>query len=70
MVCTLFYQQHFYKLPGRNWEKFKQKLSNTLRLNFCYLKIFRVLQLPHRSKIMGNILKKKTSVPVLVILYD
>ena len=25
-----------------NWQKIKQKLSNTLRLNFCYLKIIRI----------------------------
>ena len=49
-------------MPGWNWQKIKQMLSNTLRLNFCYLK-----------KIIGDILKnkqvgKRTSVSVFIRL--
>ena len=34
-------------------------LSNTLRLNFCYLKIIRTLHPCYHPKIMGHILKNK-----------
>ena len=37
-----FYMHDFHK--GWNWQKNKQKLSNTLRLYFCYLKITSFLQ--------------------------
>ena len=41
--------------PGWNWLKIKQMLSNTLRLNFCYLKIIYILH----PKITVHILKNK-----------
>ena len=34
-------------------------LSNTLRLNFCYLKIIHILQPRYHPKIVGYILKNK-----------
>ena len=38
------YKQHFYKQrPAEIRKKIKQMLSNTLRLNFCYLKIIHIL---------------------------
>ena len=35
----------------------KQKLSNTLRLNFCYLKIIRSQNPRYHPKTIGDILK-------------
>ena len=40
-----------------NWQKIKQKLSNTLRLNFCYLKIMHFVHPRYHSKIIGDIIK-------------
>ena len=42
---AFFYKQHFYKQrqAGKIGKKIKQKLSNTPRLNFCYLKFIRCL---------------------------
>ena len=41
---AFFYKQHFYKQRlAEIGKKIKQKLSNTLRLNFCSLKIIRFL---------------------------
>ena len=40
-------------------QKIKQMLSNTLRLNFCYLKIIRMPDPRYHSKIIGHILKNK-----------
>ena len=34
-------------------------LSNTLRLNFCYLKIIHILLSRYHPKILGHILKSK-----------
>ena len=34
-------------------------LSNTLRLNFCYLKIIHILYPPYLPKMIGHILKNK-----------
>ena len=39
-------------------KKIKHKLSNTLRLNFCYLKITYFLHLHYHPNIIGDILKK------------
>ena len=46
-------------MPGWNWQKIKQTLSNTLRLNFSYLKIIRILHPHYHPKIIGHILKNK-----------
>ena len=47
-------------MPGWNWQKIKQMLSNTLRLNFRYLKIIRFLHLCyHLKKKTGHILRNE-----------
>ena len=46
-------------MPDWNLQKIKQKLSNTLRLNFRYLKIICFLHLHYHPKII-DILKKCT----------
>ena len=37
-------------MPGWNWLKIKQMLSNTL--NFCYWKVIHILSTHYHSKIM------------------
>ena len=55
---TFFYKQHFYKQRQAEInKKNKQKLSNTLRLNFPYLKIIRFLHSRYHPKIVEDILK-------------
>ena len=56
---AFFYKQHFDAMSGWNWQKIQQMQSNTLRLNFCYLKIIHILHPPCYSKIIGHILKNK-----------
>ena len=46
-------------MPGWNWQKINQMLSNTLRLNFCYLKLINTLHSHYHPKIIGHILKNK-----------
>ena len=41
------------------WLKIKQNQSNTLWLNFFFLKIIHILHTRYRSKMMGHILKSK-----------
>ena len=41
-IHVFFHKQHFYN-PGNYWQKIKQFLSNTLRLNFCCLEIIHIL---------------------------
>ena len=58
--CTLFYNQHFYKQRQAEIDKkVKHMLSNTLRLNFCFLKIIHILHPRYRPKIIGHIIKSK-----------
>ena len=45
-------------MAGWNWQKIKQKLSNALRLNFCFLKIICFIHPSYHPKIAGDILKK------------
>ena len=54
-TCTLFYKQHVYNQCQAT--RVKQILSNTLRLNFWYLKIIRILHPRYHPKIIGHILK-------------
>ena len=42
-----------------NWQNIKQMLSNTLRLNFCYLNFIHILHLRYHPEIIGYILKNK-----------
>ena len=59
-------------MPGLNWRKIKKKLSNTLRLNFRYIKIIGFLHPRYHPKKLEDILKnlQKISTSVLMELYD
>ena len=46
-------------MPCSDLQKIKQILSNTLRLNFCYLKIIHILHERYHPKIIRNILQNK-----------
>ena len=55
-----FYKQHFYKKrQTKIVQKVKPMLSNTLRLNFCYLEVAHILHLRYHPKITEHILKNK-----------
>ena len=57
---NFFHKQHFYKQrQAEIGKKIKQILSNTLRLNFCYLQIIHILHPRYHPKITGCILKNK-----------
>ena len=58
-VVRWFMKYTLLATPGWYWQKIKQMLSNTLRLNFCYLKITPILHQHHHPKIIGRILKNK-----------
>ena len=59
-ITRFFYKQHFNKpTPSGNWQKIEQMLSNTLRLNFCYLKIIHILHPRYHPNIIGYIVKNK-----------
>ena len=51
------YKQHFISNARLKLAKIQQKLSNTLRLNFCYLKIICFLHPRYHPKVIGDILK-------------
>ena len=56
----LFYKQRFHKQrQAAIGKKIKQILSNTLRLNFCYLKIIYILHRCYHPKITGHKNKQK-----------
>ena len=57
---SYFYKQHVYKQrQAEIGKKSRQMLSNTLRLNFCYLKIIHILHTRYHPWITGHILKAK-----------
>ena len=59
MRTRFFYKQQFLQgTRGWNWQKVKQILSNTLRLNFCFLKI--ILTLHQRYHPKGRLINKKS----------
>ena len=58
-ITRFFYKQHFYKQRQAEVGKIKQMLSNTLRLNFCCLKIIHILHPRYYPKITVHILKNK-----------
>ena len=59
-VSRFFYKKHFYKQrQAEIGKKIKQMLSNTLRVNFSYLKMIHILHLRYYSKIIVHILKRK-----------
>ena len=45
--------------PGWNWQKIRQMLSKTLRLNFCYFKIIHVLYPRYHLKLKETYTKNK-----------
>ena len=60
MVHAFFNEKHFYKQrQAEIGKKIKQMLSNTPRLNFCYLKIILFLHPRYHPKIAGDILKNE-----------
>ena len=70
---SFFYKQQFYKqCQAEIDKKNKQKLRNTMRLNFLYLKIIRFLHPRYQAKIIEEILKnvQKTSGSALMMLYN
>ena len=71
---TLFYVSNTFISNARLKfaKKNKQKLSNTLRLNFHSLKIIRFFHSRFHPEIIGDILKnvQKTRVSVLMTLYE
>ena len=55
-----FYKQHFYnQRQAEIGKKIKQMLSNTLRWNFCYLRIIYILHPRYHPNIIRYILKNK-----------
>ena len=57
-TTRFFCKQHVYKQRQADiWQKTKYKISNTLRLNFLYLKIIRFLHSCFHPKIKEDILK-------------
>ena len=55
-----FYKQHFLKQrQAEIGKKIKQMQRNSLRLNFCYLKIIHILHRRYHPKIIGHFLKTK-----------
>ena len=46
-------------MPCLNWQKFKQILSNILRINFSYLKNIHIFHSHYHPKIIGHIQKIK-----------
>ena len=70
IITRIFYKQHFCKqYQAKIDKKSSKKLSYTLRLNFCYLKIICFLHPRYHPKVIVHILKnvKKTSAPLLKI---
>ena len=60
--------QHFYKQRQAEIDK---KLNNTLRLNFCYLKIIYILHPRYYPTLIGrHILKKQVKEQVRLYSYD
>ena len=55
---ALFYKLHFYRQrKAKIGKKIKQMLSNTLRLNFCFLNFSHILQPGYHPKIIWHILE-------------
>ena len=72
LIYVSLYKRHFHKqCQAEIGKKLKQKLSNTLRLNFCYLKIICFFHPGYQQKIIGGILKneQKTSASALMKVF-
>ena len=69
-VYAFLYTQHFYKQrQAEVGKKIEQRLSNTLKLNFCYLKIIFFLHPRYHPKIIGHILKNVQKASVFIRLF-
>ena len=55
----LFISNTFISKVRLKFAKSKQMLSITLKLDFCYLKIIHIINIPYHPKIIGHILKNK-----------
>ena len=55
-ITRFFYKQHFYK---QRLAEIGKNLSNTLRLNICYLKIIHILHPRKHPNIKGSTRKNK-----------
>ena len=69
---TFFYKQHFFK---QYQAEIRKKSSNTLRLNFSYLKIIHILHQRYHQKIVDIIYKHGTTIMIknlnkYVCIYD
>ena len=70
---VFFYKQHLYKQwRAEIGKKKKQKLSNTVMLNFCHLKIINFLYPRYHPKTIGDILKnvQKTNASIWITTYS
>ena len=57
-IYALFYKQHFYKhRQAEIVKKTYQRLSNILRLNFCYFRIIRFLHTRYHPEKVKDILR-------------
>ena len=67
-ISNFFYKQRQAEIG----KKIKQTLRNTLRLDFCYLKIIRFFYPRYHPKIKGDILKnvQKTIASLLMTVCD
>ena len=59
LITCFFICNTFARMPDWNLQNIKQKLSNNLKLNFCYLKIICFLHQYYHQKITRDIKKKK-----------
>ena len=57
-IHAFYISNSFTSNDKLNWQKIKQLLSNTLRMNLCYLRIIHILDLRYFTQIIGHILKK------------
>ena len=64
------YKQRFYKQhQAEIGKKIEQTVSDTLRLNFCYLKIICFLPPRYHPKIKGHILKNVQKASLSIRLF-
>ena len=68
ILHAFFVSNTFISNARLKWQKIKQKLSNTLRLNFRYLKIIRFFHPRYHPEIIEKVLKnvQKTTASVLI----
>ena len=59
LSTRFFISNTFWRMQDWNRQKIRQILSNTLRLNYCCLKIIHIVYPSYCPKIIGHILKNK-----------